>query len=221
MPGPLKVVLTLVVGIGLPIVTMLFAGWSLGFGFRMNGFVVLGIVVGLWFGIEAACFQIYNLGTWKGWFGLVFDTTWSLPNTILGLLCHPFFLIWGTPTRESCRDQGWISFVPRAPIRFVQTFGPFNLGGEGASEKFRLLLIRLVGLVYMPIYLFDFALNVLVQLLWVTILKWLYIPLFGVKSKGLFLEPPSGYRVPGFLGWVLYATLFETWIEEKKGTPNP
>lgn len=224
MPTSLKIILTLILGWGLPVLTSLLTGMMFGYSFEMNGFCIFGLVAGFLYALAVCSYTIYDLGTFSGWLELIMDSTWSLPNTALGYVVGYFYLIWGSPKRDKSVDQGWILFVPHegTTLTFQQTLGPFHLGADSKPERLRLLLMRLTGPLYLLIYLFDFVLNFLVQIAWIVALKWIYLLVFGVKSKSVFLEAPDGYwcKIP-FISWILYATLFETWIEDQKGTVNP
>ena len=145
---------------------------------------------------------------------MLVDLTWSLPNTVWGVLIgNLIFWFVGTPSRADSADQGWIVFQPRSAGGFghnvLQTHGTVNLGGAGQHEKLHLLQARIFGPLFLPLYLLCYVATTVLQLLWSATLGWI-LRLAGVRRQ-VPLQPPARSVVGGFFGWIYYATLFELW----------
>jgi hypothetical protein len=208
MPGWLKGLLTIVLWTAVPAGVL--AAVLPGHGW----IVVVAAVFGLAYGIEAGALTIYDLGSPVGWLMLLVDLTWSLPNTVWGFVVgNLIFWFFGTPSRADSADQGWIVFQPRGGGGFgnhvLQTHGTVNLGGAGQHERMHLLQARVFGPLFLPLYLLCYVVTTLIQLLWTATLGWILL-LAGSRPKAP-LQPPARSVVPGFFGWIYYATVFELW----------
>ncbi|MCI0410955.1 MAG: hypothetical protein L0191_20730 [Acidobacteria bacterium] len=176
--------------------------------------LLVGLGVGLAYGLMAGLLFSYDLSQPLGVGALLVDMTWSLPNTIAGLLLgnmiYPFF---GFPSRELSRDQGWIAYKPRGTSGFgvdvLQTIGTVNIGGAGNHEKVHVVQARIFGPLFIPIVLVNYALTGLVQILF-TITIGAILKATGVRDTA-YLRPPASSAVKGFFGWIYYATVFELW----------
>jgi hypothetical protein len=214
MPGWLKGLLTIVLW---PVVPTGVVTAVLGATGALHGhgwIVVATAIVGLAYGIEAGVLTSYDLGSPTGWLAMLVDMTWSLPNTVWGFVIgNLLFWFFGTPSRADSAGQGWIVFKPRSGNGFghdvLQTHGTVNLGGAGQHERMHLLQARVFGPLFLPLYLLCYAVTVTVQLLWTVTLGWILV-LAKVRPKAP-LQPPARSVVPGFFGWIYYATLFELW----------
>jgi hypothetical protein len=173
-----------------------------------------GGIFGLGYGIEAGILTIYALDTFKGIVCLLVDLTWSLPNTVFGFifgnLIYPFF---GSPSRANSADQCWISYRARGGSGFgvttLQVLGTVNIGGAGQHERMHLLQTRIFGPLYLPIFVANYLINFLIQLVWTfTVGGLLWV--VKVRNKPYFSPPPRSV-VGGFFGWIYYANLFELW----------
>jgi hypothetical protein len=214
MPGWLKGLLTVLLCAAVPpavLATVLGATGTLpGHAWA----VLLAAGFGLLYGLEAGILTVYHLGSPRGWLELLVDLTWSLPNTVWGVLIgNLIFWFVGTPSRADSADQGWIVFQPRSAGGFghnvLQTHGTVNLGGAGQHEKLHLLQARIFGPLFLPLYLLCYAVTTVLQLLWSATLGWI-LRLAGVRPR-VPLQPPARSVVGGFFGWIYYATLFELW----------
>ena len=171
-----------------------------------------GAAAGLLYGIEAAVLGSYDLSTARGWLLLV-DLTWSLPNTLFGLvfgnLIYPFF---GVPSRRQSEGEGWISYRSRG-YRFgtevLQTLGTVNLGGRGNHEMVHVVQARILGPLFLPVQGVNYAVNFLLQVLFTATLGAI-LSLAGARDTA-YLRPPASSAVSGFWGWIYYATVMELW----------
>lgn len=174
--------------------------------------LVAGACAGLLYGLEAGLLGSYDLANPKGWLLLV-DLTWSLPNTLFGLvfgnLIYPFF---GIPSRQLSEGEGWISYRSRG-FRFgtevLQTLGTVNLGGRGNHEMVHVVQARILGPLFLPLQGVNYALNFLFQVLF-TATVGAILALTGIRDTA-YLRPPASSAVGGFWGWIYFATLMELW----------
>jgi len=212
MPDGLKGFLTVVLS------TVFFgvAGLLVGLGLAQAaaGGLVVGIVLGLIYGLFAGVLLAYDLGSGPGWLALLVDLTWSLPNTLFGLIIGiPLYLIFGNPSKAQSAGQSWISFAPRGSGAFgnqvLQTLGTVNLGGAGQHERMHLLQARIFGPLYLPLFGVNYVVTFLIQVLWTGTLG-LILWKAGTRTKPYF-RPSASSAVSGFWGWIYYATLFELW----------
>ena len=171
------------------------------------------LAFGLAFGCFAGILVIYDLATILGWLVFVVDLTWSLPNTIFGFIIgNLLYIIFGTPSVDQSRHQGWISYKSRGHAfgtTVLQTLGNVNLGGKGQHERMHLLQARAFGPLYLPLFGLSYVVTTLIQLLWTAIpglIMWR-----AKVRKHPYLEPSSKSAVKGFFGWIYYATPFELW----------
>jgi hypothetical protein len=187
--------------------------------FQRNTAMIIGAAIGALYGIEAGILLAYNLASWFGWFQLLIDMTWSLPNTTFGLVLgnaiYPFF---GSPSTGQSKDKGWISYSGSLGGGDVlQTLGTVNLGGAGKHEPVHLWQARLFGPFYLLIFGINYVVNFLLQVLWTfTIGGLLYLvglldtPYFRPGQNSAVGGAKSN-RVAKFFGWMYFATVFELW----------
>jgi hypothetical protein len=198
------------------------AGIGMGVGAALGGVdglwigALIGGIPGLLYGLEAGILLAYDLGTGLGWLALLVDLTWSLPNTLFGLIFgNAIYVFVGSPSRERSRGQGWVVFMPPASktsgfgVDVLQTLGSVNLGGRGAHEHVHLLQARLFGPTFLPIFGVNYVVNFLLQGLF-TITIGAILKAAGARDTAWF-RPPGTSVVPGFFGWIYAATLFELW----------
>jgi hypothetical protein len=220
MPDILKGILTGILCPALALLTSLLISAAVGLGFSFNALAVVGLIAGVLYGLEAAILVIYDLSGWRGWVQLSVDMTWSLLNTVFGLVFgNLIYILIGNPSRGSSSGQGWIVFLARGTgtfgTRVLQTLGTVNLGGAGAHEKVHVLQARVFGPLYLSIYAVDYALNFIAQCLWCATLGWI-LKVAGKRSS-VSLEPPGSSVIGGFFGWIYAATVFEMWAYETEG----
>jgi len=214
MNDVLKGFLTFILSTVLGFATLYLLGAALGLGSGLHALALIGLVGGALYGIEAGILRIYALQSGRGWLELLVDLTWSLPNTLFGLVFgNLIYIFFANPSLASSRDQGWIVFLARGSGDFgnkvLQTLGTVNLGGAGSHERVHLLQARIFGPLYLPIFALNYVVNFLLQCLWCATLGWI-LKLAGARSI-VNLEPPSASVVKGFFGWIYAATLFELW----------
>jgi hypothetical protein len=203
------VVATLIAGTVLSIVNM-------AAGQPIDPLIVLlvGAGLGLAYGLMAGLLLSYDLSQPLGAGALIVDMTWSLPNTLAGLIVgNLIYMFFGSPSRELSRDQGWIAYKARGTSGFgvdvLQTIGTVNIGGAGNHEKVHVLQARIFGPLFIPIVLVNYALTGLVQILF-TITIGALLKVTGVRDTA-YLRPPASSAVKGFFGWIYAATVFELW----------
>jgi hypothetical protein len=209
-----KGVLTVLFSIALPLGILSLISFLTGGTLPYSVAVVVPLVFGLGYGLEAGILGSYDLETGKGWVELLVDLTWSLPNTVFGFvvgnLLYPWF---GNPSRTASENKAWISFQPRGSGTFgrrvLQTLGTVNLGGAGQHERMHLLQARIFGPLYIPLVALSYVVTFLLQVLWTGTVGALLAAL-KVRSKAWF-EPPASSAVKGFFGWIYYATPMELW----------
>jgi hypothetical protein len=172
----------------------------------------VGCAAGLIYGLETALLCSYDLSQPKGWLLLV-DLTWSLPNTLFGLvfgnLIYPFF---GVPSRSLSEGKGWVSYRSRGysfGTEVLQTLGTVNLGGSGKHELVHVAQARILGPLFLPVQGASYVMTFLVQLLFTATIGCV-LALTGLRNKA-YLRPPAESAVDGFWGWIYYATVLELW----------
>ena len=175
--------------------------------------IVLAIVM-FAYGFVATWMGAYDLSTPLGWLMLLVDLTWSLPNTVFGAVTGMWlYAIWGSPNRANSEGRGWISYSPRSSTGFgnnvLQTLGTINIGGSGQHERMHLLQARIFGPLYLPLFGIFYVITFLIQCLF-TLVLGLILKATGVRTSA-HLNPPARSAVPGFFGWIYFATPFEVW----------
>ena len=175
--------------------------------------MVLAIVM-FAYGFVATWMGAYDLSTPLGWLMLLVDLTWSLPNTVFGAVTGMWlYAIWGSPNRANSEGRGWISYSPRSSTGFgnnvLQTLGTINIGGSGQHERMHLLQARIFGPLYLPLFGIFYVITFLIQCLF-TLVLGLILKATGVRTSA-HLNPPARSAVPGFFGWIYFATPFEVW----------
>lgn len=176
--------------------------------------LLMAMGFGLAYGLMAGLLLSYDLSKPLGVLALITDLTWSLPNTLAGfILANPFYLVFGKPSRDLSRNEGWISYKPQGTSGFgvdvLQTVGTVNIGGAGAHEKVHLLQARIFGPLFIPIVVLNYILTGLLQILF-TLTIGAILKVTGVRDTA-YLRPPAASAVKGFFGWIYYATVFELW----------
>src|SRR5262245_66592144 len=85
MPKFIKGLLIVLVAAGLATLTFVLTDLAAG-GKGMAAAALVGAILGFLYGLEAGILLIYDLSTPRGWLLLALDMTWSLPNTLFGLV---------------------------------------------------------------------------------------------------------------------------------------
>ncbi|WP_224240775.1 hypothetical protein [Hyalangium gracile] len=214
MSKALKSLLIMMVSLAVPTLVLGVISLVSGGALAADVAVVISVVFGLGYGLEAGLLRSYDLSRGVGWLELLVDLTWSLPNTVFGFLIGNATYIWfGTLSRARSEDKGWIVYMPRPGSSFgrdvLQTLGTVNIGGEGQHEKMHLLQARIFGPLYLPFVGASYVITFILQVLWTITLGGL-LKLLGVRQKAYF-QPPAHSAVGGFFGWIYYATPIELW----------
>jgi hypothetical protein len=214
MPDAVKTLLTIVLCPAL--MGGAFALIDLALGGVVGTFTafLIGGSIGLVYGILSGAVQSYDLGALGGWGMLLLDMTWSLPNTVFGVLTGSWiYLLFGTPSQSLSSGLGWVSYAPRGGSGFghgvLQTVGTINIGGAGQHERMHLLQARVFGPLYLPLFAVNYVFTGLIQLLF-TCTIGLLLKAIGSRQTA-WLEPPAKSAVQGPFGWIYYATFFELW----------
>jgi hypothetical protein len=176
--------------------------------------VAIIAAVVLAYALLAGALGAYDLRKFLGWLCLAVDCTWSLANTLFGAVIGGLlYLIFGSPSTSASKGQNWVSYSPRSSTGFgnnvLQTLGPVNLGGAGQHERMHLLQSRIFGPLYLPLFAVSYVATFLIQILF-TLILGLALKAGHVRDTA-YLRPPSTSAVPGFWGWIYYATPFEVW----------
>jgi hypothetical protein len=214
MPNVLKGFITVLVAILLGVLVAALLDLVAAQPLKIGSALSMGLLFGLLYGLEAGILLSYPLHSGMGWFQLIIDFTWSLPNTIFGfILGNIIYVFFGAPSQDLSRDKGWIAFSPRSSSGFgndvLQTLGTVNLGGPGQHELMHVLQARLFGPLYLPVFGLNYVVNFIIQVLFTGTLGLI---LWLVKARSTpYLRPPSQSAVSGFFGWIYYANLFELW----------
>lgn len=180
----------------------------------------VGFGLGFLYTAEAAILASYDLENPLHYLYLVVDWTWSLPNTILGLVAGtPLYMIFGKFSRRLSAGGAWVSFdgnfgsVAKGTAVY-QTLGTLNLGGAQDHERAHLLQARLLGPVYLPLQIASYIVNGLIQILFTCTLGWI-LRVTGVRDSAWF-RPGSDSAVQSggageFFGWIYRYTILEIW----------
>ncbi|MCP3168107.1 hypothetical protein [Myxococcus qinghaiensis] len=192
-----------------------------GGAFPVGVALLLGLPLGLGYGLQTGLLRSYPLSSAQGWVELLVDLTWSLPNTLFGFVFgNLVYVFFGRPSRADSENQGWVVYRPNPGGSFghnvLQTLGTVNLGGAGQHEKMHLLQARIFGPFYLPFVAASYVITSLLQLLWTCTVGGL-LKLLGMRDKA-YLRPPAHSAVGGFFGWIYYATPIELWAY---ATGNP
>lgn len=209
--GPIAIA-PIVTAIVLVIVAWI-AHWS------VVGMLIFAVVFGLLYGLMTGVLRSYDLSTHAGVLKMLVDLSWSLPNTIAGfVLGNAIYIFFGTPDRGYSEAKNWISYKPPSTktsgfgIDVLQTIGTVNLGGEGKHEPVHVLQARILGPVFIPFVIVSYIITGAIQILF-TITIGAILKATGARDTA-YLRPPSGpdgSAVPGFFGWIYYATPIELW----------
>ena len=193
------------------VIVALIAHWSVGW------ILLVAAIFGLLYGLMTGLLHSYDLSTHPGVLTLLLDLSWSLPNTIAGfVLGNAIYIFFGTPSRELSENKGWISYKPRGTSGFgvdvLQTIGTVNLGGEGKHEPVHVLQARILGPLFIPFVIVSYIITGAIQILF-TITIGAILKATGSRDTAYLCPPsgPDGSAVPGFFGWIYYATPIELW----------
>lgn len=184
----------------------------------------IAAAVGATLGILYVCLTgycaSYDLSKPLHWLAWLTDVTWSLPNTLLGLIvATPFYLILGSLDRGQSRGKAWISFRGSIGGNVLQTVGPVNLGGAGCHEPVHLLQARLFGPIFIPLQIVNYVFLGLLQILW-TLTIGMICYLTGARRSPWFrpsrdsavkTTDPTKSGAGDFFGWIYRYTLMEIW----------
>ena len=183
------------------------AGWML----------LVGVIFGLLYGLMAGLLRAYDLATHTGVLTLIVDLSWSFISTIIGfVLGNSIYIFFGNPSRALSENEGWIVYQARGTSGFgvdvLQTIGTVNLGGAGKHEKVHLLQARILGPVFIPLIIVSYIITGAIQILF-TITIGAILKATGSRDTAYLCPPsgPDGSAVPGFFGWIYYATPMELW----------
>lgn len=214
MPEGLKVILTVLLCPALTAGAFALIDHQLGGPVGTQTALIAGAAIGGLYGLLAGAVLAYDLGSAGGWFALLLDHTWSLPNTVFGMLTGSWiYLLFGAPSRALSAGHAWVAYAPRSGGSFghsvLQTVGTINIGGSGQHERMHLLQARLFGPLYLPLFAANYVLTALIQILF-TCTIGLILYRTG-RRRTPYFEPPSRSAVSGFFGWIYYATFFELW----------
>lgn len=137
---------------------------SHGSGLLIVSLIVAGLC-GL-YGAIAFANNVYRLGFFSV-LGLVLDMTWSIPNTIFGLVYIPACLIAGGGFESSLDTQrsGTLCYTssPRG-VGWRMTVGPVIGGGWCRHEEVHTWQGRIFGAAYYPVYFTCYLLMLLFRL---------------------------------------------------------
>lgn len=176
--------------------------------------VLAGLIVGIVYGMLSGWYGIYDLEDSAQVGCLIVDCTWSLPNTVFGLVIGgPLYAIFGAVSAPESFKKTWLVFLPTGSGSFgrnvLQTLGTINLGGAGAHERVHLIQARIFGPFYLVLQGSSYVVNTLLQGLWCATLGWV-LKVTGVRQK-LALQASSDSAVQGGWGWIYRFTIFELW----------
>jgi hypothetical protein len=127
--------------------------------------------------------------------GFVLDVTWSLVNTLAGLLvwipaCKIFGANFVAPNDDSQRSGAFVyDSNPRGGAYGATTIGTVIAGGWSSHEEIHVWQARIFGPVYMLVYIISLLLNMLFRLI-------------TTKTQDLTME--AYYRIP-FEEWAYWA----------------
>jgi ABC-type dipeptide/oligopeptide/nickel transport system permease subunit len=127
-------------------------------------FGAVGLAVGLTYGISVSSNDVYP-STLRGWFILLVDVTWSLPNTVLGSLYLAILLLLGKrPERQQPPESHRVTLVLKGRPRegyAGMTIGPVQLREDASSSEHEYVHVfqaRLLGPAYFPLVFAHYAL---------------------------------------------------------------
>jgi hypothetical protein len=171
LPGVLRVFIGIAVGGGLAGAAGYLAMTALGAADTTAVVVAIGsAVVGGTYAAIALGYNVYMFGVMSS-IGLVLDVTWSILNTIAGLLVWiPAALISGgkfqTPDPSSRRSGSFVyDKNPRGGGYAATTIGTVIGGGWSSHEEIHVWQARIFGPMFMLAYILAFVLNVIFRLL--------------------------------------------------------
>ncbi len=189
--GILGFFLGMVIAAGVYIAVMLPIGADL-----MTALIVAAVaaVIGATYGAIAFSKKVLRVGFF-GIVGFILDMSWSLLNTLAGLLVWiPACLITGAnfvgPNDDS-RRSGTLVYDsnPRGGVYGATTIGTVIAGGWSSHEEIHVWQGRIFGPLYMPAYIIALILNIPFRLI-------------TTRTEDLILE--SYYRIP-FEDWAYWA----------------
>lgn len=221
MPEGVKVLLTVLLSPAMMAGAFALGDLLLGHPVGTQPALIAGGVIGGLYGILAGAVLGYDLDSGAGWFAFIIDHTWSLPNTVFGMLTGSWiYLLFGSPSRALSAGHNWVAYAPRGGSGFghsvLQTVGTINIGGAGQHERMHVLQARLFGPLYLPLFAANYVVTALIQILFTCTIGAILAKTGHRRTA--WLEPPSQSAVQGFFGWIYYATFFELWAY---GAGNP
>jgi hypothetical protein len=189
--GILGFFLGMVIAAGVYIAVMLLVGADL-----MTALIVAGVaaVVGAAYGAMALSKKVLDVGFF-GVVGFVLDLSWSLLNTLAGLLvwmpiCKITRATFVGPDDDSRRSGTFVyDSNPRGGVYGATTIGTVIAGGWSSHEETHVWQARIFGPLYMPAYIAALLLNIPFRLI-------------TTKTEDLVLE--AYYRIP-FEEWAYWA----------------
>ena len=224
MSKVLRGFLTFVLFAVVSVLMLLFVSLLTGGALPAGVAVLIGLLLGGGYGLQAGVLGSYDLDARQGWLELLVDATWSLPNTLFGFvfgnLIYPWF---GDLSRKDSEGGGWVVYkASGAGTGFghdvLQTLGTVNLGGAGNHEKVHVLQARILGPAYLPFVALSYVLTFTLQVLWTVTVGGL-LKLLGARETPYF-RPPDRSAVGGFFGWIYYATPIELWAYATESHPS-
>ncbi|MGH9881353.1 MAG: hypothetical protein ACRD6N_07955, partial [Pyrinomonadaceae bacterium] len=189
--GILGFFLGMVIAAGVYIAVMLLIGADL-----MTALIVAGVaaVVGAAYGAIALSKKVLRVGFF-GIVGFILDMSWSLLNTLAGLLVWiPACKIAGAnfvgPNDDSRRSGTFVYDAnPRGGVYGATTIGTVIAGGWSSHEEIHVWQARIFGPLYMPAYIIALLLNIPFRLI-------------TTKTQDLVFE--AYHRIP-FEDWAYWA----------------
>lgn len=120
----------------------------------------IGLGLGVIHGVVLAKGEGYH-NTPRGWFLLIIDHTWSLPNTVVGSLFLALNLMFGNRV-DSVAMAGRTTVVMRSGVArgFATTIGPVEAGtspGIARHEYVHVLQSRIFGPLYLPSVIVNYV----------------------------------------------------------------
>lgn len=116
-------------------------------------------------------------------------------------------------SRSLSAGKEWVSYQPRGASGFgvtvLQRLGTVNIGGAGNHERVHVLQARILGPIFLPLVGISYVVLTLFQCVW-SLTIGLVLRLAKVRDTAWFRAPATS-AVPGFWGWIYFATPMEVW----------
>jgi hypothetical protein len=205
-----KGLLTVLISTALPPVTVAVIVLALH-GHQALVFVAVAAGFGFLYGLEAALVAGYDLSLPVGWFRLILDHTWSLPNTVFGFVFgNIIYIFLGTPSTQTTAGLGWIAYEPRMSLGFCQTIGTVNIGGAGNHELVHVMQARIFGPIFLAFHGLNYVVNFVIQSAF-TLTIGMVLWILKVRDTP-YLRPyeHSVLKTP-FIAWIYAYTIMELW----------